>query len=156
MAVHGLIANGRSFDAIASEINSACEFYALDLRGRGRRQKTAKDYSLFRHASDIEALLADLALNKVSLMGHSLGGYVCLSFCHLRPDLVEKMILMDAGADLTPEQWGKVTAGIKPSLDLLDKNFSSIGEYLNFVKRAPFLNPLPFLFPCLFPRLALN
>lgn len=141
LAVHGLTANGRSFDTIANEISSSCELWALDLRGRGRSQKPDKGYSLQVHASDIEAALDELGINKVIMMGHSLGAYICLAFCHLRPDLVLKMILIDAGANLTVEQWGKVTSGIKPSLDLLDKDFSSIEEYFDYVKKAPFLNP---------------
>ena len=39
------------------------------------------------------------------------------------------------------EQWTKIGAGIKPSLDRLERTFPSIDAYLENVKRAAYLNP---------------
>ena len=141
LAVHGLTANCRSFDLTARVLAPANRFIALDLRGRGLSDKPETGYSIDRHCRDIEAVCADLGLGSVALMGHSLGAYICLALAARRPELVDRLILLDGGADLPPEQWVKISAGIKPSLDRLGVLFPSFEEYLAKIKTAPFLQP---------------
>ncbi len=141
LAVHGLTANCRSFDLLAQALAPAHRFLALDLRGRGLSDKPASGYSLDHHCRDIEAVLADLGIESAALMGHSLGAYICLGLAARRPDLVDRLILLDGGADLSPEEWAKVSAGIKPSLDRLGQTFPSFEDYIARIKQAPFLQP---------------
>ncbi len=140
LAVHGLTANCRSFDLLARALPDR-RFIALDLRGRGLSDKPESGYSLDHHCRDIQALLSDLGIGPVALMGHSLGAYICLALAARSPGLVERLILLDGGADLSPEQWAKVTAGIKPSLDRLGVVFPSFEDYIAKIKLAPFLQP---------------
>ena len=141
LAVHGLTSNCRSFDLMAQALSPAHRFVALDLRGRGLSDKPATGYSLEHHCRDIEAVCADLGLTSVALMGHSLGAYICLNLAARRPDLVERLILLDGGADLSPQEWAKVSAGIKPSLDRLGRLFPSFEDYIAQIRQAPFLQP---------------
>ena len=141
LAVHGLTANCRSFDLLAGALSPPHRFIALDLRGRGLSDKPDTGYSLEHHCRDIEAVCADLGLESVALMGHSLGAYICLNLAAKRPDLVERLILLDGGADLPPEQWARISAGIKPSLDRLGQLFPSFEDYVAKIKQAPFLQP---------------
>lgn len=141
LAVHGLTANCRSFDTLAAGLSPAHRFLAMDLRGRGLSDKPSSGYSLEHHGRDIEQILAALELESVTLMGHSLGAYISLALAAKKPKLVKKLVLIDGGANLTPEQWGVVSAGIKPSLDRLGQVFLSFEAYLEKVKPAPFLQP---------------
>ena len=86
-------------------------------------------------------MAADLGLEKFHLMGHSLGAYIVLAYAARHQDQVKGLILLDGGANLTLEQWGKVSAGIKPSLDRLGQVFPTLDAYLETVKQAPFLQP---------------
>ncbi len=141
LAVHGLTANCRCWDTMARELGGQRELLALDLRGRGRSDKPASGYSLEHHCADIDAMLDHLGHQRVGLMGHSLGAYISLAYAATRPQRVERLILMDGGAVLSPEQWARVGEGIAPSLERLDKMFASCEEMISLSRGAPFLQP---------------
>jgi pimeloyl-ACP methyl ester carboxylesterase len=141
LCIHGLTSNCRSFDVVAGGLTPRHRVLAMDLRGRGLSDKPDTGYSIDHHCRDIAAVAADLGLEIFHLLGHSLGAYIALAYAARHQDQVKGLILMDGGADLTPEQWGKVSAGIKPSLDRLGKVFPTLEAYLESVKQAPFLQP---------------
>lgn len=141
MAVHGLTANCRSFDVVAAPLSPAHRILAVDLRGRGLSDKPDAGYSIDHHVADLAAAADRLGLGRFHLMGHSLGAYVALAFAAAHPERVKGLILLDGGAGLSPEQWARVSAGIKPSIDRLGKVFPSFEEYVENVKQAPFMQP---------------
>ena len=141
LCIHGLTASCRSFDAVAEGISPPHRVLAVDLRGRGLSDKPDSGYSLAHHSADLVAAASDLNLEQYFLMGHSLGAYIALAHAAGHPEQVEGIILLDGGADLTADQWAKVTAGIKPSLDRLGKSFPSFEAYIELAKQAPFMQP---------------
>ena len=85
IAIHGLSANSRWWDTVASGLAPQHRVLALDLRGRGHSDKPATGYTLAHHGRDILALLDDLALERVVLMGHSLGAFIAVAFAARYP-----------------------------------------------------------------------
>lgn len=77
---------------------------ALDLPGAGDSGKPEMDYSVPALAAFLAHFLDALgpAWQRVSLVGHSLGGAVALSFAEQYPQRVERVILVDS-AGLGPE-----------------------------------------------------
>jgi pimeloyl-ACP methyl ester carboxylesterase len=146
LCIHGITANCRCWDVIASGLAPDCRVLAMDLRGRGRSDKPATGYSVEQHGRDILALLEDLKLQRPVLMGHSLGAFIALAFAAHHSDRVDRLILVDGGGDLSKEQMDKVFAGIKPSLDRLKEVFPSTEAYVETMKQAPYIQPWsPFL-----------
>ena len=141
LCVHGLTANCRCWDLIASSLVPGNNILAMDLRGRGLSDKPSAGYSLQHHIQDIFCVLDDLKQERIVLMGHSLGAFISLAFAANYPELTEKIILMDGGGQLTQDQWDKVTLAIKPSLDRLGQVFPSFDAYVANMKLAPFLQP---------------
>ena len=141
LCIHGLTANCRCWDGIASSLSPQHRVWATDLRGRGYSDKPSSGYSIDHHCRDIQALLTQLGLKRVALMGHSLGAYISLAYAAKHPEQVSRLILIDGGAKLSPEQSAKVFAGIKPSLDRLGQVFPTFDAYLGNMKKAPFLQP---------------
>ncbi len=141
LAVHGLTANCRCWDAMAAMLSPRHELLAMDLRGRGRSAKPPSGYSIETHRRDILGLLDDLGLSRVVLMGHSLGAFISLAFAAQNPGRVGQLILIDGGGKLSPEQTAKVLAAIKISLARLGKAFPSYDAYVEMLKKAPFLQP---------------
>lgn len=138
LCIHGLTANCRCWDTVAEAIAPKHRVLAMDLRGRGFSGRPLSGYSLEHHARDIKAFLIDLELEKVVLMGHSLGAFISLAFGAQYPERVDGIILMDGGGKLSEAQMDKVFAGIKPSLDRLGQVFPSFEAYLDLMKKAPF------------------
>jgi pimeloyl-ACP methyl ester carboxylesterase len=141
VCVHGLTANCRCWDEMASCLTPAHTFLAMDLRGRGLSDKPAGGYSIAHHVHDIVGMLDDCGLKQAVLMGHSLGGYIAMAFAANYPERTQKIILIDAGGQLTGEQWDKVDLAIKPSLERLGRVFPSFENYVALLKMAPILQP---------------
>ena len=141
LCIHGLTANSRFWDCLASALSPQHKIIAMDLRGRGLSDKPLTGYSIDHHCKDVLALMDDLGLKRPVLMGHSLGAFISLVFAAQHPDRVDRLILVDGGGKLSERQMAKVFAGIKPSLDRLGQVFSSFEDYVSQMKQAPFLKP---------------
>jgi len=141
LCVHGLTANCRCWDVLASSLSPRHKVIAMDLRGRGLSDGPPSGYSVENHCRDILALMDDQGLERPVLMGHSLGAFISLVFAAKYPQRVDRLILVDGGGKLSEAQMTKVFAGIKPSLDRLGKVFPDFESYLALLKQAPFLQP---------------
>ena len=141
LCVHGITANSRFWDCLASALSPHHRVIAMDLRGRGLSDKPSTGYSIENHCKDILALMNDQGLNRPVLMGHSLGAFISLVFVAQNPDKIDRLILVDGGGKLSDGQMAKVFAGIKPSLDRLGQVFPSLDAYLAQMRQAPYLQP---------------
>ncbi len=141
LCIHGITANCRCWDAFAAALVPRYHVMAMDLRGRGRSDKPDTGYSLDHHIRDINGLLDDLKLEKVVIMGHSLGAFIGLAFAAEYPQRIERLILVDGGGDLSKEQMDKVFIGIKPALDRLEMVFPSEAAYLIKMSAPPYIQP---------------
>ncbi len=134
--MHGLTANAHAFDGLmAAGLNPAFHIISVDLRGRGESDAPDVGYTMKEHATDIIALMDALKLNKVILAGHSFGGFLALYLVKYFPDRVDKLILMDAAANMHPNTKDMLA----PTLGRLGQTFSSFNAYLEKVKSAAYL-----------------
>ncbi len=141
LGVHGLSANSRCWDTMAEALTPKYRLLAMDLRGRGLSEKPPTGYSITHHAKDVLGILDNLGLDRVVIMGHSLGAIIAMAFGAQYPERVDRLILIDAGGKVSEEQMTKFYAGIKPSLDRLGKVFPSFEAYVEPLKQVPFNKP---------------
>jgi pimeloyl-ACP methyl ester carboxylesterase len=107
--IHGL---GGSYETWSLNLPAFAERFricALDLVGAGSSDKPALDYSVPSLADFLARFLDALGKDwqRVSLVGHSLGGAIALAFASRYPGLVERLVLVDS-AGLGPEINGEV------------------------------------------------
>ncbi|MBC7678150.1 MAG: alpha/beta fold hydrolase [Pseudorhodobacter sp.] len=95
--VHGIASRASQWEQVVSLLGEACHVIAPDLLGHGGSAKPRGDYSLGAHACGIRDLLAGLGHDRVSLVGHSLGGGVALQFAYQFPERVERLALVCSG-----------------------------------------------------------
>ncbi len=141
LALHGITANCRCWDFFAETLSPEFDFYAMDLRGRGRSEKPKSGYSPDIHAKDIVGVLDGLKIDRVVLVGHSLGAFLTLVFAARHTDRVDRIVLVDGAGHLSAEQLQKVFQSIKPALDRLTETFPSRQAYLERMRSAPYLQP---------------
>jgi len=141
LCVHGLTANCRSWDLMASSLAPRHRVIAMDLRGRGLSGAPPSGYSLDHHSRDLLALMDNLGLKDTVLMGHSLGAFISLAFAAQYPERVSRLILMDGAGKLNQEQVAKLLDGIKPFVDRLGRVFPTFDSYVSYLKQAPFMQP---------------
>ncbi len=77
---------------------------APDLPGLGESGVRAGSVSMSQYADDLFALMQHLNVGPVTLVGHSMGGYVALAFAKAYPEMLKGLVLVGTkgGAD-TPE-----------------------------------------------------
>lgn len=132
--IHGLTANAHAFDGlIAHGLTKHFHLISPDLRGRGLSSKPAFRYTLEDHAQDILGLLDHLNIGKALLGGHSYGGLLSVYIAANYPERVEKLIILDAAAEMNPN----APAMLGPTLSRLDKTFPSYESYLAEMKASP-------------------
>lgn len=83
-------------------------WYFPDYRGYGKRLETVGDYTLEEIASDMNGLLAQLPQQKISLLGHSMGGMFMQRLLLDSPRDIDSLIGISpvpaTGTPLPPEQ----------------------------------------------------
>jgi pimeloyl-ACP methyl ester carboxylesterase len=141
ICVHGITANCRSWDVVASALIPKHRVVAMDLRGRGGSDRPPTGYSLDHHLKDIYALMDDLDINRAVLMGHSLGAFISLAFAARYPERTDRIVLFDGGGKLSQEQLDAVFEAIEPALDRLGKVYPSSDAYIANMKSAPYIQP---------------
>ncbi len=100
--VHGIASRATQWDRVMAGLARTCHVIAPDLLGHGESAKPRGDYSLGAHACGIRDLLSALGHDRVSLVGHSLGGGIAMQFTYQFPERVERLALVGAGG-LGPE-----------------------------------------------------
>lgn len=74
-------------------LSQAMQVTAYDQRGLGQTDKPAFDYSMADYADDAAALIDELGIGPVDVVGISFGGMVALHLVLRHPQLVQKLVL---------------------------------------------------------------
>ncbi len=105
--LHGLGDCARSWDPFASELSADYRVIGLDLRGHGDSRWAAPGaYRLEQFVSDVEALVDQVGLTGMVLVGHSEGGQIAISYTTAHPAMVDTLIALDCGLD-APDPTGQ-------------------------------------------------
>lgn len=149
LAVHGITANGLSWQCVAEELYrrrgpGAVRFLAPDLRGRAASRAMGGPYGLATHAQDVLAI-ADVFGTRPVLLGHSMGAYVCALTAARGPDRVSGVVLVDGGLAFPAPDDLEVDAALEavigPAMVRLRMRFSGPQAYLDFWRAHPALGP---------------
>jgi pimeloyl-ACP methyl ester carboxylesterase len=95
--IHGILGSRRSWAHLVSLLMRDFTVIAPDLLGHGDSAKPRGDYSLGAHAGRLRDLLDALEVERVTLVGHSLGGGVAMQFAWLFPRRCERLVLVSSG-----------------------------------------------------------
>ena len=97
LLIHGVGCNSKSWEPVHAKLAQRFTVIAPDLLGHGESDKPHADYSLPAFANGMRDLLAVLGIDRVTVVGHSFGGGVAMQFAYQYPELVERIVLVNAG-----------------------------------------------------------
>jgi pimeloyl-ACP methyl ester carboxylesterase len=97
LLIHGIGDNSTTWHGIQAKLAQRFTVIAPDLLGHGRSDKPRADYSVAAYANGMRDLLSVLDIERVTIVGHSLGGGVAMQFAYQFPHLVERLILVSVG-----------------------------------------------------------
>ncbi|MGO9384865.1 MAG: alpha/beta fold hydrolase [Mycobacterium sp.] len=97
LLIHGIGDNSTTWNTVQAKLAQRFTVIAPDLLGHGLSDKPRADYSVAAYANGMRDLLSVLEIERVTLVGHSLGGGVAMQFAYQFPQYVDRLILVSAG-----------------------------------------------------------
>ena len=97
LLLHGIANSSETWEPVASALSRHFTLIAPDLLGHGESATPRGDYSLGAHASGVRDVLTALGHERVTVVGHSLGGGVAMQFAYQFPERCERMVLVSSG-----------------------------------------------------------
>jgi len=95
--VHGVTGTCDQWAPVVDLMSDRHSVIAPDLIGHGQSAKPRGDYSLGAYASGIRDLVVGLGHERVTVVGHSLGGGIAMQFAYQFPERCERLVLVSSG-----------------------------------------------------------
>lgn len=92
--VHGLSASSRWWVRNIPALARRYRVYLLDLPGFGIMRRYRRRFALDELASRIVAWMEATGIKQAHLMGHSMGGYICLRIAARYPERIKRLVLV--------------------------------------------------------------
>jgi len=91
--LNGIMMSAPSWVAFIPELTKRYRLILLDFRDQGRSSRMDRDYDLDLHVGDVVALLDELGIEQVHLMGLSYGGQVALKLALAHQHRLKTLVL---------------------------------------------------------------
>lgn len=132
--LHGLFGYSDNWQTHAKKLADYYRVILVDQRNHGHSD-WADSHTYQDLADDLHELFVDLKLEKVILMGHSMGGKAAMRFAQMFPKTLSKLIIVDMGTKSYPMHHSEILKG----LEAIDLNLiNSRGEAEKMME--PFVN----------------
>jgi pimeloyl-ACP methyl ester carboxylesterase len=99
LLLHGLGASTYSFRHNLPELSRHFRVIAMDLPGYGLSSRAVPDLSLTAQTQYVTGFLDHLGLERITVVGHSMGGSVAQRLAVTAPDRVERLVLLASTTD---------------------------------------------------------
>lgn len=134
LCIPGFTRTARDFDPLATALSTNCRILCLDLPGRGQSDwlPEATDYDNALYLTDILNLLRHLKLEKIDLLGTSLGGILGLLLATLSCSPIKRLILNDIGASIPQSSLRRIAYYLTQSPPQF-ANFAEAEDYFRTV-----------------------
>ena len=153
ICLHGLTRNARDFRDLAPHLASSRRVICVDFRGRGLSQWDAQsdNYHAPVYVQDVLTLLNQIDLDRIIVIGTSLGGIVGTGLIQSNPNLVAGIVLNDIGPVIDPaglarigghvgrepqwSGWQSAAAAFKERNSVVHPNFTD-EQWLDFAEKS--------------------
>ena len=103
LCLHGLTRNSKDFASLAQALASDFRVVVPEQRGRGLSDyaEDVSRYSLLQYVEDMQGLIVELGLHRLSVVGTSMGGLMTFALNALSPGLIERAVINDIGPEIS-------------------------------------------------------
>jgi pimeloyl-ACP methyl ester carboxylesterase len=134
LLLHGFGNEAHIWDEFAPLVAPHYRTIAVDLRGHGdSAHDPERRYDYQSHVRDLEAVTVALGIDRLVLVGHSLGGRISTLFAASHPERMAGLVLVDAGPDLDARGVSRISTDVERSID---RTFASLAECENALAHA--------------------
>ncbi|MCA0932546.1 alpha/beta fold hydrolase [Lutimonas saemankumensis] len=96
--LHGFLENAAMWEKVTLPLKQNFRIICIDLLGHGKTQNLGYIHSMEDQAKLVIFVLSHLGIERFSLIGHSMGGYISLAISELIPKRVDRLCLMNSTA----------------------------------------------------------
>lgn len=93
LLIHGWGGTGRYWQGTARSLSKIARVFVPDLPGTGRSQPVQPAQDMFDQVATLKYLLDSFKLDKVQVIGHSMGAAMALLLADLAPERIERIVL---------------------------------------------------------------
>ncbi len=144
--LHGYLESLRVWDDFVGLLTDKVRVVAIDIPGHGRSSNIAPVHTMELMADVVAGVLDTLQIDKVTLVGHSMGGYISLAFCAAYAERLEGLVLLSSSPNPDTElkrenrrreialvKTGKkdMLARVAPEAGFAEMNRDSLRRYIN-------------------------
>jgi pimeloyl-ACP methyl ester carboxylesterase len=133
--LHGAIGAASQLSRLADALSSDFRVFTFDFPGHGGKDDGGAVFSMEFFADAVLSFMADQGLEKASIFGYSMGGYVGMFLAKHHPDKIEKVITL-----ATKFQWDEAIAANEVKMlnpDKIEQKLPAFAESLRAM-HAPF------------------
>ena len=132
--VHGFGNDAHIWDDFAPVAAPHYRVLALDLRGHGDSAwPLHAEYEYAHHVADLEAVLNGLGIERLVLVGHSLGGRVAMLFAGAHPERMAGLVIVDSAPELDVRGTTRIQLDVG---EHKDPSFGNVAEYESMLLHA--------------------
>lgn len=154
--LHGYLESLEIWNHFAVELGKSFRIIQPDLPGHGESEIFGETHQMEMHAEVIKQILDEEEVDKCTMIGHSLGGYVTLAFLEKYPEKIRRFSLFHshpfADSELVKSnrrrEIEQVRNGKKNSIfeanipkAFADDNLEKLSEKLNWAKEIAYQTP---------------
>jgi pimeloyl-ACP methyl ester carboxylesterase len=110
LMVHGIGARHKTWQGLVDNLKSDFQCITYDLRGHGESPVPPTPYTLDNLVEDVEALRMTIGIDRMHIIGHSLGGMIGPAYARAHPERVMSLGLLSTAAGRTEDDSAKVKA----------------------------------------------
>lgn len=96
--LHGFLENSSMWDTLVPVFSRKHRVVCVDLPGHGQSECIGYVHTMDEMAEAVYKVISLLKLRRVTLIGHSMGGYVALAFAEFYPDHVKQLVIYQSSA----------------------------------------------------------
>lgn len=94
--LHGFLENKKMWLNYVTLFSDKHRIITIDLLGHGKSEPLGYVHSMEENANVVHEVLEHLKIEKATILGHSMGGYVGLAFAELFPKSIQKLVLLNS------------------------------------------------------------
>ena len=111
LILHGFLGMGDNWKTLANKFSENYEVHLIDQRNHGRSFHS-EDFNYELLTEDLLHYIKYHNLNKVNVIGHSMGGKVAMLFAVTHSEKVNKLIVADIGPKFYPRHHDTILEGL--------------------------------------------
>lgn len=121
--LHGFLESSKIWNELVINLKNNYQIVVIDLPGHGKSENLQEVNTIDYMAESVISVLDELKIDSVTIIGHSMGGYVACAIADLYPKRLNNIVLVNSST--LPDDEAKKAQRLK-ACDTAKKNFKGL------------------------------